>query len=84
MVELFSAIQNLVNVLFHNGLNLGQVLIESGIIFVLALIPKFSLLSLNNRIVMYKLKGSSRLVDSFAPLWLLLREGEIDQKNMIE
>ena len=68
MIELFSAVQNLVNVLFHNGLNLGQVLVQSGIVFVLVLVLKFSLLSLNDRIVMYKLKGSSRLVDNVAPL----------------
>jgi hypothetical protein len=83
MIELFSAVQNLVNVLFHNGLNLGQVLVQSGIVFVLVLIPKFSLLSLNNRIVMYKLKGSSRLVNRFAPLWLSLREKEKERETKL-
>ena len=66
MIELFSSIQDFINILSHNDLNIREIIVQLGVL--LAWIAKLSLLALNERIVMNELKGASRSVHLRAPL----------------
>jgi len=70
LVQLFTAIQYLVNIFAHNGVNLGQIFRQ--LRFVAAARPGtvtvFALLSLNDRVVVNELERSRRLVDLQTPL----------------
>lgn len=80
MIQLFPAIQNLVNIHAHNGLNLAQIFLQpvivAGITTSSARISVFSLFPLDYGIVMNKSEWTSSLVDLRTPLFhRIVRQG---------
>jgi hypothetical protein len=75
VVESFAAIENLINVLSHNGLNFRQVLMEfATTAATIASISVITLFALNNWIVMNESKWTSCLIDFCAPLSHFVRK----------
>ena len=68
MFQLFTAIQDFVNVAFHDGLDFSQIVVQLTFALLWRCIFVFSLFALNDRVVPDELKGSSRLIDLGAPL----------------
>lgn len=67
VIELFTSIQDLINVLAHDRVNLGQVFRQLRVVRILA-VTVVTLFFLNDGIVMNKLEGTGGLIDRGPPL----------------
>lgn len=76
MIEFLPAVENLINILSHDGLNLRQVLMElATTAAAIASISVITLFALNDGIIMNEPKGTRCLIDLCAPLlWFVRKE----------